>query len=153
MVNWPVPIYLKSLRGFLGLTSYYKKFMKDYKVIRRSLTELLKKNNFIWNAASKEDFNKLKQSMMTAPIWAMLDFSKPFVIEVDAYGMGLGVVSMQGNRPIVYLNKKLHDKHMRLSIYEKELFAILMVVTKWRYYVEGHHFIIKIDHKSLKFLL
>ena len=60
---------------------------------------------------------------------------------------------MQNKRPISYLSQALGQKNMGLSIYEKELLALVTAVTKWRHYLEGYHFIIYTDHQSLKYLL
>lgn len=75
------------------------------------------------------------------------------VIETDACQKGIGTVLMQGKRPLAYLSKSIGVRNMGMSIYEKELLALMTAVGKWRHYLEGHHFIIKIDHWSLKHLL
>lgn len=75
------------------------------------------------------------------------------VIETDACQKGIGTVLMQGKRPLAYLSKSIGVRNMGMSIYEMELLALMTAVGKWRHYLEGHHFIIKIDHRSLKYLL
>ncbi len=81
------------------------------------------------------------------------DFTKPFVIECNASGWGLSVVLMQEARPIAFLSKALKGRALLLSMYEKELLALVFAVQKWRPYLLGHFFIVQTDHKALKFLL
>ena len=132
MKNWPPPRTLKSLRGFLGLTGYYRKFVKDYGNIAALLIALLKKDAFAWTPATECAFEKLKQAMCTTPILAMPDFSKPFTIENDACDNGLGVFLLQDERPIAFTSKSLSGKNLASSTYEKEMMAILHAVQKWR---------------------
>ncbi|KAL0318287.1 UNVERIFIED_CONTAM: Retrovirus-related Pol polyprotein from transposon.6 [Sesamum angustifolium] len=153
MGNWPAPTSVKALREFLGLTGYYRKFIKGYGIISKPLTTLLKKEGFLWNEEAEVAFNKLKEVMCTAPVLALPDFTKPFVVETDACGRGIGVVLMQEGRPIANLSKALATKNLGLSTYGKEFLALLLAVTKWKHYLQGHHFIIRTDQKSLKHIL
>ena len=83
----------------------------------------------------------------------MLDFSKTFIVECDASEHGLGVVLMQEQRPIAFHSQALKDRVLALSTYEKEFLALITVVKKWRPYLVGNAFVIKIDQESLKYLL
>ncbi|KAE8696106.1 hypothetical protein F3Y22_tig00110676pilonHSYRG00061 [Hibiscus syriacus] len=153
MRNWPIPKSLKSLRGFLGLTGYYRRFIKNYGTISKPLTQLLKKDNFKWNSEALHAFEDLKQAMCVAPVLALPDFTKQFYLETDASSGGIGAVLTQEGRPIAYLSKALSPRHAALSIYEREYLAILLAVSKWRHYLESTPFIIKTDHEPLKYLL
>ncbi|XP_040997066.1 uncharacterized mitochondrial protein AtMg00860-like [Juglans microcarpa x Juglans regia] len=92
---WPIPKTLKSLRGFLGLTSYYRKFIKGYGSIGAPLTELLKKNSFHWGEEAATTFEMLKKAVNNIPVLRLPDFTKAFTIECDTSGVGLVAVLMQ----------------------------------------------------------
>lgn len=153
MINWPKRVSVKALRGFLGLTGYYRKFVKNYGDISRPLTKLLKKDGFNWNNEVDRAFEALKRAMTTTPILALPNFSEPFIVERDASGSGISAMLMQHHRPIAYMSKVLCPRNQGLSIYEREFLALLMAVQKWKHYLQGSHFIIRTDQQSLKFLL
>ncbi|KAJ3689395.1 hypothetical protein LUZ61_018559 [Rhynchospora tenuis] len=153
MINWPVPTTVKELRGFLGLTGYYRKFVKNYGSIAKPLTELTKKNAFKWNPQAQQSFENLKKAMTEAPVLTLPDYTKQFVIETDASALGMGAVLMQDNKPVAYLSKSLGLKNQALSTYEKELLALITAVKKWKHYLLGQPFVIKTDQISLKHLL
>jgi len=77
MVHWPQPHSLKSLRGFLGLTGYYKKFIRDYGLIATPFTALLKKNAFCWTLAATQAFEALKKAVTSPPVLRLLILPSP----------------------------------------------------------------------------
>jgi hypothetical protein len=153
MLDWPQPKSLKALRGFLGFTGYYRKFVQNYGSIAAPLTQLLKKNSFSWGEEAAVAFEHLKKAVTTPLVLALPDFSKPFVIECDACGKGIGVVLMQNHHPIAYFSQAFKGRFLLLSTYENELIALVAAVKKWRPYLLGHPFKIRTDHQILKFLL
>jgi hypothetical protein len=151
MKEWQQPTNVTELRGFLGLTGYYRRFVKNYG-IARLLTNLLKKGEFHWTKEATTTFNALKTTMSTTLVLALPDFSLPFVVETDACDEGLQAVLMQQGRPIAFLSKALGIKNKQLSIYKKEFLALIMVVDKWRPNLQRTEFEIRTDHKALHFL-
>ena len=121
----------------MGLTGYYCKFVHNYGHITRPLTQLLKKNSFLWNDEAQQAFTALKNAMCSTLVLALPDFTKSFVIECDALGTGIGAVLMQELRPLAFTSQQISGKNLGQSTYEKELMAILHVVDTWRPYLLG----------------
>ena len=152
-MEWPVPRTLKQLRGFLGLAGYYRRFVKGFGSIAGPLHVLTKIDSFNWSPEAQAAFDGLKEALCKAPVLALPLFDKQFIIETDACGQGIGAVLMQEGHPLAFISRQLKGKQLHLSIYEKELLAVIFAVRKWRHYLLPGHFIIKTDQRSLKYLL
>lgn len=150
---WPTPANQKQLRSFLGLANYYRRFIQGYSIIARPLTLLLRKDSFTWLSEAAVSFDTLKEALISAPVLALPDFSKTFVVETDASQTGIGAVLMQENHPICYISRALGPRHHGLSVYEKELLAVVHAVQTWNAYLAHNRFIIRTDQRSLKYLL
>lgn len=145
-----MPINLKELRGFLGLTGYYRKFVRHYGLVAAPLTHMMKKNSFQWTEEAKAAFSQLKEATTKSPVLALPKFSKTFTVECDASGRGIGAVLVQEGRPIAFLSQALKGKALDFSTYEKELLALILSVQKWRPYLLGQHFIVRTDPTELQ---
>lgn len=119
----------------------------------RPLTNRLKKDGFAWNTEASTSFQELKTALSTSPVLALPNFEKQFTVETDASNTGIGAVLMQDNHPICYISRALGPRHQSLSVYEKELLAVVHAVQTWHAYLAQRPFIIKTDQKSLKYLM
>jgi hypothetical protein len=119
MDNWPIPHNIKSLRGFLGLTGYYRKFVQGYSALTTPLTTLLNKNAFVWTPVATEAFTQLKAFITSPPVLHLPDFTKDLISECDASGSGLGVALMQEGHPIAFFSQALKGRALLLSTCDK----------------------------------
>nr|KYP74091.1 Retrovirus-related Pol polyprotein from transposon 17.6 [Cajanus cajan] len=132
---------------------HYERFVKGFGVVAKPLSDMLKKDNFVWNQEAKVAFQQLKDLLSNAPVLALPDWNKVFIMDVNASGYGIGAVLMQDHHPIAYINRVLNQQQQSLSNYEKELLAVVFVVQRWRHYLLDRHFIVRTDHYNLKYLL
>jgi len=121
---------------FFGLAGYYRHFVRHFAIIAKPLTELLKKGvPFHWTEPQANSFQALKDALTTALVLALPDFKKPFCVETEASGIGIGAILMQGGHPLAFLSKALGPRSQGLSTYEKEYMAILLALDQWRAYL------------------
>ncbi|XP_014506223.1 uncharacterized protein LOC106765974 [Vigna radiata var. radiata] len=128
IVEWGEPKNLKALRGFLGLTGYYRRFVQRYGELARPLIELLKKGKFEWTEKVGTAMATLKSTITYAPVLVLPDFTQEFHLECDASGGGVGVVLMQNRKPIAFFSKALSEGSLSKFIYEKESMALVMAI-------------------------
>ncbi|MCO5568575.1 hypothetical protein L7F22_022274 [Adiantum nelumboides] len=153
-LRWPTPRNLKELQIFLGMSGFYRQYVKDYAKIAVPLTDQLrtKTKNISWGESQQSSFNKLKVAIAAAPVLTIVDPNKPFVLETDASGEAMGAVLMQRERPIAFESKKLDRAQRNYSAYEQKLLAIIHALKKWRHYLYGVTFEVRSYHESLKWL-
>ena len=98
------------MRGFLGLNGYYRRFIKGYSTITSPLTELFEKDAFSWSMTAEQAFHNLKTVLSSAPVLALPDFQKPFLLKTDASWSAIGAGLSQDGDPIAYFSKKLSPR-------------------------------------------
>ncbi|GKD31963.1 ty3-gypsy retrotransposon protein [Tanacetum coccineum] len=134
MSEWLIPMSQRQVRGFFGLAGYYWRFIKDYAILVAPLSDLLQKNRFKWGGPEDAAFSALKDRLTHALILCLPNFEDTFVIKADASGVGIGAVLLQNGRPLGYFSRKLGPRMRVAATYQKELFAIVEAVYKWRQY-------------------
>lgn len=151
--EWPTPKRATDIRSFLGLAGYYRRFVKDFSIIARPMTNLMKKENkFLWSQECEEAFQTLKEKLTTAPVLALPDDSGQFEVYSDASRYGLGCVLMQNRKVIAYASRQLKPYEVNYPTHDLELAAIVFALKIWRHYLYGVTCKIYTDHKSLKYL-
>jgi uncharacterized protein (DUF427 family) len=117
------------VRSFLGLAGYYRRSIPNFTKIAKSITELMKKvNKYIWSDACDEAFKILKKLLITSPVLAQPNITKPFDVYCDASGTGLGVVLMQEGRVISYSSRQLRLHEEYYPTHYLELTAVVMAL-------------------------
>ncbi|KAK1423842.1 hypothetical protein QVD17_19151 [Tagetes erecta] len=149
--NWEAPKTPTQVRQFMGLSGYYRRFIKDFSRIAVPLTMLTHKNKkFEWGDKQKEAFEALKQKLCSAPILSLPEGSDNFVVYCDASHQGFGCVLMQGNKVIAYASRQLKVNEKDHTTHDLELGAVVFALKIWRHYLYGTKCIVYTDHKSLQ---
>lgn len=159
ILNWPIPKTLKQVRGFLGLTGWYRRFISNFADVTHPITEVLsKKKKFEWTDSANKAFIEIKTLLTSAPVLKNPNFSKKFYVHCDASDFGIGAVLVQlgendEENPIAFMSKKLNSAQRNYSVTEKECLAAIEAVEKFRCYIELQEFEIITDHSSLVWLM
>jgi hypothetical protein len=121
----------EAVERVLGFAGYSRKFIMYFGVICRPMTDLLKKGlQFVWSPQTQDAFVSIKKVLIQAPVLALPDFTKDFVLETDACATGVGAVLMQQGHPLAFLSNASGVKNQTLSIYDNECLAILIAIEK-----------------------
>ncbi|GJU62308.1 putative reverse transcriptase domain-containing protein [Tanacetum coccineum] len=152
--DWASPKSPTEIHQFLGLVGYYRRFIEGFSKIAKPMTKLTqKKVKFEWGHKQETAFQLLKQKLCSAPILALPEGSKDFIIYCDALIKGLGVVLMQREKVIAYASRQLKIHEKNYTTYDLELGAVVFSVKLWRYYLYRTKCMVFTDHKSLQHIL
>lgn len=159
ILNFPRPRNMTELKRFIGLASWYRRFVKDFSMVAaplHNLTKTKKSKKLIWNDEAEKSFTELKTLLTTTPVMSCPDYSKPFIVQCDASSKGIGAVlcqKVEGNeQAIAYLSRKLSDREKRYSTSERELLSVVHAIEKFRPYLDGTKFTVITDHSALQWL-
>ncbi|GKB64488.1 putative nucleotidyltransferase, ribonuclease H [Tanacetum coccineum] len=149
--NWKALRTPTEVRSFLRLARYYRRFIKNFSKIAKSLTILTQKSmTFDWGEEQELAFQTLKDKLCNVPVLALPDGSEDFIVYYDASGIGLGCVLMQRGKVIAYASRQLKINEQNYTNHDLELGAVVFVLKIWRHYLYGTKSIIYTDHKSLQ---
>ena len=162
--KFPEPKTIKDLKSFLGMMSYYRRFVKDFAKIAKPLTNLLRgernpmssKKIYLCDT-EKQCFNKMKNILSSSDVLIYPDYEKPFLLTTDASDFAIGAVLSQGemgrDKPIHFASRTLSVTEEKFSVPEKEMLAIYWALQTFRNYLYGTKFKILTDHQPLTFAL
>lgn len=154
--DYPIPKTTTQVRRFLGMISYYRRFLENVSTLSAPISDLIsdrkKHQPIVWSTDANKTFEKIKISLTTSPVLSSPSFDKPFFLMTDASDVGVGAVlyQLEGSleHPIAYMSKKLIKAQRKYSTTERELIGI----DYFRYYLVGRHFSVITDHSSLVWL-
>ena len=158
VAEWPVPANRRQLKSFLGLASYYRKFVPGFSRVADPLHRLLETGReFLWSEQCQIAFGELKRALCEAPTLAPADPNLPFILDTDASDVGIGGVLAQvgpeGERVVAYYSSSLSREQRRYCVTRRELLAVVESIKHFRYYLTGAHFTVRTDHAALQWLL
>jgi len=157
ILEYPAPRNIKQLRRFLGMSSWYRRFIPQFATLSEPLTRLLKKGKrWEWGGEQVRAFDQIREHLMTAPTLSCPDFEVPFTLQTDASSVGLGAVltqTIEGEEKVIaFASRALADPERRYSVTEQECLAVVWAIQKFRPYLEGYRFTVVTDHSSLRWL-
>ena len=153
------PTSVREVRSFIGMCSFYRRFIPNFSGLAKPLIDLTKKHaRFRWESQHQEAFQFIKDSLTVVPLLVYPDPNKPYVLYTDASDKCIGSCLVQEGddgeeKPIYFLSHKLSDSQVRWSTIEKEAFAIFYSLQKLHFYLCNARFTIKTDHMPLIYLL
>ncbi|GBG74915.1 hypothetical protein CBR_g19429 [Chara braunii] len=155
--DWPRPQSVTEMRSFLGMTGYYRNFVKNYSIVDAPLTDLTRLDTpWEWPDRCEAAFRHLKHASTHHEVLKLPDLNKSFIVTTDAsqYGIGAVLAQQEGKklRSVEYMSKKMPSQKLAKSTYKKELYAIYKALTPWRHYLLGRFFYVRTDHQTLKWM-
>ena len=158
ITHWPTPADVTELKGWLGLTTYYSKFLRNMAEEATPLYRLLQADvPFIWSSKCQRAFDIIKQMITSAPVLGVPDLSQGnFIVDCDASQNSIGAVLSQiqngQERPLYFWSKTLNKAQKNYCTTHKELLAMVEAILRFHHYLAGAPFLVRTDHASLQWL-
>ena len=157
--DFPQPTNIKEVRQFLGLSSYYRRFVHQFAATAQPLHQLTRKGAHLdWTQECQQSFDSLKNKLASAPVLNYPSLREPFVLETDASIRGLGAILSQTDskgqtHPVAYASRSLTRAERNYSITELETLAVVWAVSHFRPYLYGNKVSVYTDHSAVKAIL
>jgi hypothetical protein len=152
IMKWPIPTNVTEVGSFFGAAQYLRKFIASFSVVLAPLHAITANGkSFQWGKNQQKAFDELKRKIDQAPMLTLPNLQKPFEVETVASGYAMGAVLTQGGRPIYYHSEVFHGAVLNYPTYDKELYALVQVVKKWKHYLMGKETIIHTNHRPLQY--
>ena len=137
ILDWQTPRSVFEVRSFHGLASFYRIFIRGFSHICAPIIETIKERNqpFKWKEEADRNFKLLKKNITERPVLALPNFDKIFQVETDASVIEIGAVLSQEQRLIPYFSENLNEAKRKYSSYDKDFYAIVKALKKWRNYL------------------
>ncbi|MDD9817374.1 MAG: RNase H-like domain-containing protein [Gammaproteobacteria bacterium] len=164
VMSWPTPMSATEVKSFLGLCSYYRRFIPHFSNIAHPLHQCASTAPFCWTAESEHAFQRLKMSLTQAPVLTYPDPGALFILDTDASGTGIGAVLSQVSCPehysdpeqervVAYYSCTLSRAERQYCVTRKELLAVVKAIKHFHIYLYGRKFLLRTDHSALQWLL
>jgi hypothetical protein len=160
IINLPIPNTVSEVKGFLGHTRYYHRYIYKYATLALPLIQLLKKSELppVWTPSCTKAFHTLKQKLVSAPILVPPNWDKDFDVYVDASNVAIGSIlsqkdDSQHDHPIYFGSRQLNVAEKNYSVTEREALGMIFSFQKFRHYLLGYKFTFYVDHDALKYMI
>ena len=155
VTDWPTPNSVRDVRAFIGLASYYRRFVQDFAAIAAPLHQLMRKNaRFQWNSEHHEAFERLKRALVEAPVLVTPNEDPQYILDADAsdtaMGAVLSVVIDEEEHVVAYASRAFSKCQRNYCVTRRELLAVVLALKVFKQYLLGRHFVVRTDHSALQ---
>ena len=155
--SWPIPVNASEVKSFIGLCSYYCRYIQSFSDIAQPLYRCSEEKPFNWTSAAEAAFLQLKQALTSTPVLGYPNPNGKFILDTDASNNGIGAVLSQlqdgQERVVAYFSRSLNRAERQYCVTRKELLAMVKAIWHFHCYLYGRNFVLRTDHAALRWLL